>query len=1091
LFVIPQGSTFVVAFALAFLSVIPSGNLLLLLFLPSFASPKIPSSWSEARDFVFAFVVVLALVFAFAFAFLAVIPQGSASSFAFAVARLRRHPERSEGPRICCWFSSHSYFYFLLPTSYFLPLDISPRPNRITPHDMATKKSIPPKRTPRKRANPADAVDEQLARYRSMRDFEVTAEPSGATKSKKSDRIAKASRGLPFVIQKHAASHLHYDFRLGWAGVLKSWACAKGPSYNVKDRRLAVQVEDHPMEYGGFEGIIPKGQYGGGTVMVWDQGTWWPQLGHENVDAGLRDGHLKFEMNGTKMKGKWALIRMGGHAANESKPNWLLIKEHDSFERPPDAPAITDESPNSAVTGRSLEQIAEEEDHVWQSNKSAYLRDPSIKVPKDQPWHRNDKAAKESPKTSNTSTPEKSVILSEAPKRRAGAKPKDLPPGKHPPKLSTPSTKKLATLPKESQPDFISPQLALEATAPPATADWLHELKLDGYRIQARKSKNKVRLLTRKGLDWTHRMPAVATATAALPTDSCTLDGEVVVLGPDGNSNFADLQASFQNDEAHPLTYFVFDLLHLEGHNTRNLPLRDRKNLLAEILSSSQDENLRLSEDIAGDGPTIFHHACDLHAEGIISKRADAPYRSSRSSDWLKSKCLREQEFVIAGYTLSTEGPDRIGSLLLGYYENKKLIYAGRTGTGFTQKLKRDLLTQLSKLHIPKPAVDKISTADRRGALWIKPSLVAQVRFATWTSENLVRQAAFLGLREDKSPTEVVREEATVAPKPKSGKSGKAPPKYASVHPQTGLKVALSNTKQGSTSTKIRLTHPDKVIDPESGLTKQQLFDYYAAVADRMLPHIADRPLSLVRCPEGAGKPCFFQKHVNSMLPPGIGSVDVPDKKTGVPEPYITLNTAEALIGLAQLGVLEVHPWGSRNNDLEHPDHLIFDLDPDEALPWSTLTAAAAEVRKRLKKLGLESFLKLTGGKGLHIVAPIEPTLTWSELKDLAHKFVLAMERNNPKLYLTKMTKSARAGKIYLDYLRNERGATAVAPYSPRARLGTHVSLPLPWSALKEPSRPVFAVNDFESWHERLRTDPWKAMLSTTQRLSPKNVDAL
>ena len=938
---------------------------------------------------------------------------------------------------------------------------------------MATKKTPPTKKS-RKRANPADAVDEQLARYRSMRDFDITAEPAGATKAKKTDRVAKASRGLPFVIQKHAASHLHYDFRLGWAGVLKSWAVAKGPSYNVKDRRLAVQVEDHPMEYGGFEGIIPKGQYGGGTVMVWDQGTWWPQLGHENVDAGLRDGHLKFEMNGTKMKGKWALIRMGGHAANENKPNWLLIKEHDNFERPPDTEPITEQSPNSAVTGRSLEQIAAQEDHVWQSNKSAYLRDPSIKVPKDQPWHRNDKSAKGAPHHGPGQGPGSTPP---APAKGLKARPKIAP--------------KLAHLPKEPQPDFISPQLALEATAPPATNDWLHELKLDGYRIQTRKSGDKIKLLTRKGLDWTHRMPAIATAIAALPTDDCTLDGEVVVLGPDGNSNFADLQASFQNNEAHPLTYFVFDLLHLDGHNTRNLPLRDRKNLLAEILPPSEGDILRLSEDIAGDGPTIFHHACDLHAEGIISKRADAPYRPSRSSDWLKSKCLREQEFVIAGYTLSTEGADRIGSLLLGYYDKKKLIYAGRTGTGFTQKLKRDLLTKLSKLHIPKPAVEKISTADRRGALWIKPSLVAQVRFATWTSDNLVRQAAFLGLREDKPASEVVREEATVAPKPKADKSGKAPDKQASVRAETGLKAALRHAKPGYSTTKIRLTHPDKVIDPESGLTKQQLADYYAAVADRMLPHIADRPLSLVRCPEGAGKPCFFQKHVNSMLPPGIGSVDVPDKKTGVPEPYITLNTPESLISLAQLGVLELHPWGSKNNDLEHPDHLIFDLDPDESLPWSTLTAAAAEVRKRLKKLGLESFLKLTGGKGLHIVAPIEPTLTWSEIKDLAHKFVLTMERDNPTLYLTKMTKSARAGKIYLDYLRNERGATAVAPYSPRARLGTHVSLPLPWTALKEPARPVFSVADLDQWQSRLRTDPWKAMLSTKQKLIPKNVDAL
>jgi bifunctional non-homologous end joining protein LigD len=983
---------------------------------------------------------------------------------------------------------------------------------------MPTKKS-PPKRTPRKRANPADAVDEQLARYRSMRDFGITAEPSGAdAKSKKTAPQPKSSRGLPFVIQKHAASHLHYDFRLGWAGVLKSWACAKGPSYNVKDRRLAVQVEDHPMEYGGFEGIIPKGQYGGGTVMVWDQGTWWPQLGHENVEAGLRDGHLKFEMSGTKMKGKWALIRMGGHAGaadshwdKSSKPNWLLIKEHDEFERPPDAEPITEEAPNSAVTGRSLEQIAAQEDHVWQSNKSDYLRDPTLKVPKGQPWHRNPSSANGALDTSLGRSPGKAADDNDK-----GLKARPIAPAtnRYPktsvsglivakrkwalaPAGSPALKKKLNFLPREPQPNFISPQLALEATTPPSTPDWLHELKLDGYRIQARKSGNKIALLTRKGLDWTHRMQAIAAAVAAIPTQSCTLDGEVVVLGPDGNSSFADLQASFQNNEAHPLTYFVFDLLHLDGHNTRNSPLRERKQLLAEILPPT-DEALRLSEDIAGHGPTIFHHACDLHAEGIISKRADAPYRPSRSSDWLKSKCLREQEFVIAGYTLSTEGPDRIGSLLLAYYENaksgksdaKKLIYAGRTGTGFTQKLKRDLLTQLSKLSVTKPAIEKISTADRRGALWIKPTLVAQVRFATWTSDNLVRQAAFLGLREDKSPTEVTREEPTVAPRPKHALTTSNRAKSATALSKTGLNVSIRSTKQGSISTKMRLTHPEKVLDPESGLTKQQLADYYEAVADRMLPHIADRPLSLVRCPEGAGKPCFFQKHVNSMLPKGIDSVDVPDKKTGVPEPYITLNTPEALISLAQLGVLEIHPWGSRNNDLEHPDRLILDLDPDESLPWSTLTEAATEVRKRLKKLGLESFLKLTGGKGLHIVAPIQPTLTWPEIKDLSHKFVLSMERDNPSLYLTKMTRSARAGKIYLDYLRNERGATAVAPYSPRARLGAHVSLPLNWSALRDLDRPVFSVHDLDSWRNRLRTDPWKAILSTTQLLNPSNVDA-
>jgi bifunctional non-homologous end joining protein LigD len=936
---------------------------------------------------------------------------------------------------------------------------------------MPTKKTAT-KKSPAKKSSSADAVDTQLARYRSMRDFHVTAEPAGGS--------AKASpkrrpTQWPFVIQKHAASHLHYDFRLGWNGVLKSWAVAKGPSYYTGDRRLAVEVEDHPMEYGGFEGIIPKGQYGGGTVMVWDQGTWHPQPGYEDVDKALREGSLKFEMDGTKMHGKWTLIRMAprpsssGRWGSSSKPNWLLIKEHDDFERGQHDPCITEEAPNSAVTNRTMEQIAAQEDHVWNSKETAGTG---------QAWYRQ-AAASPTAKFSAAKSPreKKSVTLSEG----RSPKSKDLPPtpDQHSRPTLSPQKSKAPTesppltkLPRETQPDFVPPELALEAATPPATNDWLHELKLDGYRIQARKSGNKIALLTRKGLDWTHRMSAVADALQALSAKAATLDGEVVVLGPDGNSSFANLQASFQDNEQHQLTYFAFDLLHLDGHNTRELPLRERKQLLAQVLPAASDL-IKLSEHIEGNAADIFHHACELHAEGIISKRASSPYRSARSSDWLKSKCLREQEFVIAGYTDSTEGPGRIGSLLLGYYDGSKLLYAGRTGTGFTQKLKRQLYVQLSKLAIPKPLADRVPPEARRGAHWVKPELVAQVRFATWTADNLVRQAAFLGLREDKSPTEVTREAPAVAPRPKTSK--------------TASKTTSSVLSTSSPSLKnVRLTHPNKILDPESGLTKQQLAEYYATVAPFMLPHISNRPLSLVRCPEGAGKPCFYQKHVNHMLPPGIGSIAVPDKKTGVPDPYITLNTEDALIGLAQMGVLEIHPWGSKNDDLEHPDRLIFDFDPDESLPWFTLCEAAAEARKRLKKLGLESFLKLTGGKGLHVVAPIQPKLTWPEIKDIAYKFVSAMERSNPSLFLTKMTKSFRINRIYLDYLRNERGATAVAPFSPRARLGTHVSLPLPWSALSEPTRPVFSVNDLSQWESRLRTDPWKKLLALRQPIDPK-----
>jgi bifunctional non-homologous end joining protein LigD len=909
-----------------------------------------------------------------------------------------------------------------------------------TPKRVAEKKAAPTKPAKKITGSAADNVDEQLARYRSMRDFGLTAEPSGGHKSSK----PRPTGALPFVIQKHAASHLHYDFRLGWNGVLKSWAVTKGPSYYPGDRRLAVQVEDHPMEYGGFEGIIPKGQYGGGTVMVWDQGTWTPQPGYENVDAGLRDGSLKFVMHGTKMKGKWTLVRMGGKAANESKPNWLLIKEHDDFERGKDDPCITVEAPDSVVTKRSLEEIAEQEDHVWNSKETA----------RGEAWYRQETRAK---------------VKAVATKPQPSAKLDEL----------------LKSLPKEAQPGFVQPQLAMEATNPPGADGWLHELKLDGYRIQARKDGTKVQMLTRSGLDWTHRIPAVAQAVAVLPVAKITLDGEVVVVGEDGTTNFADLQASFQEGANHPLTYFCFDLLHIEGRDPRELGLRQRKALLAEVLAG-QSGIVRYSEHIDTGGEEMFHKACELHAEGIISKRAAGKYSSGRSGDWLKSKCLREQEFVIGGYTFSSDGEDRIGSLLLGYYRDGKLIYAGRTGTGFTQKMRLKLKVQLHELEVASVPFERPPAEARRGAIWVRPQLVAQVRFATWTADNLVRQAAFLGLREDKPAAEVQREEATVSPRPKN--SAKA--SHHSTAPLIAAKAIkgprekAAKPDEAASAVPVRLTHPDKILDVDTGLTKRELAEYYWAVAARMLPHVEGRPLSLVRCPEGSGKPCFYQKHVNHMLPPGIGGIDVPNKKTGVMEPYITLDTPEALAGLAQMGVLEVHPWGSRNDDLEHPDRLIFDLDPDESLPWSAVTDAAAEVRSRLRKAGLTTFLKTTGGKGLHIVAPIEAEHGWLEIKQLAHDFVLAMERDNPSLYLTKMTKSARKGKIYLDYLRNERGATAVAPYSPRARLGAPVSLPLAWKDLEGPQRPSFHVKDFSEWKSRLASDPWKAMLTLRQKIA-------
>jgi bifunctional non-homologous end joining protein LigD len=906
---------------------------------------------------------------------------------------------------------------------------------------MTGKKKAAAKKAPGKAAalksggTAADIVDEQLARYRSMRDFDVTAEPSGNSPKSKSK-----IEGLPFCIQKHAASHLHYDFRLGWNGVLKSWAVAKGPSYVTADKRLAVQVEDHPMEYGGFEGIIPAGQYGGGTVMVWDQGTWEPQQGHTDIDAGLRDGSLKFILHSTKLKGKWALIRMGGKWAKEKKPNWLLIKEHDDFERSVNDAPVTEAEPNSAVTGRSIEEIAKNEDHVWNSKE--------------------------------TRSGGKAWFRKESSEKQDTQRLKDF-------------EKRLKGLPAEEQPRFITPQLATMAEVPPPSDGWLHELKLDGYRMQARKNGKQVQILTRTGLDWTERVRSVANEVAKLAVDDVTLDGEVVVVAPNGTTSFADLQASMQEGAKHVLTYFAFDLLHVNGTSTRGLPLSQRKELLGELLEGADGDRLRVSEHIETGGAELLREACKLQAEGIVSKRATGKYIAGRSGDWLKMKCLHEQEFVVGGYTLPTNGIRGVGALLLGYYDDDKLIYAGRTGTGFTQKTHRMLRDSLEGLAQDKNPFSSVPDDARKGARWVKPQMVAQVRFSTWTADDLVRQSAFLGIREDKAAKEVVREESEISLGPRRSRS-----KGAAHRSDAGESIAAkrTGTKKVDNSTRehapVRLTHPDKVLDEESGLTKQVLADYYWEIAEYLLPHIAGRPVSLVRCPDGAGKPCFFQKHRNATLPKAIKSVEVPDRKTGKIEPYVTVDTAEALAALAQLGVMELHPWGSRNDDLEHADRLVFDLDPDEALGWPEVTKAAEEVRARLKRQGLESFLKTTGGKGLHVVAPIEPEFAWPEVKEFARKLVTDMERAAPDRYLTKMTKSARAGKIFLDYLRNEREATSVAAYSPRARKGAAVSMPLAWSELKSATRPLFRVVDFAEWRTRLKNAPWAKIEDVRQRIS-------
>ena len=872
------------------------------------------------------------------------------------------------------------------------------------------------------RSQSAEAVDRQLARYREMRDFAITSEPRGESNSYESERPAVP----PFVVQKHAARQLHYDFRLGWRGVLKSWAIAKGPSYSTSDKRLAVEVEDHPMEYGGFEGTIPKGQYGGGTVMVWDFGEWQP-LG--DVEKQLAEGNLKFLLNGTKLKGKWALVRMRhdrDHKAS-GKPNWLLIKERDEYAQAPEAPSIVDLAPNSGLTQRTMEQIAANNDHVWEPGSGLQQPPAGLAQPDLEP-----------------------------PKKRASKIPASL----------------LRAAPFEDYPGFIDPQLAEEARSAPCTDAWIHELKLDGYRIQLHIISDPqhpggpaVRLFTRKGLDWTKRMPLLARAAAGLDVNSAILDGEVVVLDEQGRSSFSDLQGAFQNSQNSRLVYFAFDLLHLNGRNLRGLPLLRRKQILERLLAEFSEEHaIRYCEHLCASGELVFRKACELGAEGIVSKLASAPYAPGRGNSWVKMKGALKQEFVIGGFTPVARTGRGVGALLLGYYEGEKLLYAGRCGTGFSQATERLLRSRLDLLVQNSPGFTKLPREARENAIWVRPELVAQIAFSGWTNDNLIRQSSFQNLREDKPPIEVVRERVQQEP--------------------VSTRRPLGATGREAHALQLAISRPNKILDEASGMTKLQLAEYYLAVADSMLQHIADRPLSLLRCPDGIGKQAFFQKHIQTGLPEHVHRIPIPNKKTGVLEEFLTIDSTDGLIALAQLGVLEIHPWGSKTGTFDTPDRIIFDLDPDDAVSWASLGAAAQDLRSRLQERGLISFLKSTGGKGLHVVVPIVPKNDWPTIKQFAHAFVRQMEKGKPILYTTNMSKSVRTGRIYLDYLRNDREATAIAPFSARAKPGVPVALPLDWEELQSESKPAFHVPDFHEWKQRLHRDPWRGMLDLVQELS-------
>jgi bifunctional non-homologous end joining protein LigD len=815
-----------------------------------------------------------------------------------------------------------------------------------------------------------------LETYRKKRNFKATPEPSGEGPS--------TANGDSFVVQKHAARRLHYDFRLEMDGVLKSWAVARGPSLVAGEKRLAVHVEDHPLEYGDFEGTIPKGEYGGGTVIVWDRGRWAP-IG--NAERGYAKGHLDFELFGEKLRGRWHLVRMAGKP-REKRENWLLIKGSDEAARPENASDILEQRPESVKTGRSVDDVAGEPPG-W-SSKTGRIERPT---------------AEPEPATA----PDPALL--------DGAR-------------------------KEVLPRFVEPALASLVGKPPARRGWIHEIKFDGYRLQARIDAGRVKLLTRSGLDWTSRFgKEVPAALKALPAGTALIDGELVVETDSGASDFSALQADLSEGRSDRFVFYAFDLLHLDGYDLQLSPLWARKEALARLLSAKGDA-LRYSEHFEQDGDLVLRHACRLSLEGVISKQRSGRYRSGRSKDWLKSKCAQRQEFVVAGYVPSTTSRKATGSLVLGYYEHGELEHAGRVGTGFTAAVAEDLYRRLERIRTPSsPFARKLSAEAARQVRYVRPELVAEVEFRSWTADRNLRHASFRGLREDKPADEVVRE----APL----ESASAPSRWS-----------------------VKLTHADRLYWPDVGVTKEGLADYYSEVWRRMAPFIVGRPLALVRCPSGVAGECFFQKHVWKGASRSVHLARDPKDASG--EPILLVESLDGLIGLVQAGVLEIHPWGSTLAMVEQPDMIIMDLDPGPDVAWPEVITAATEVRDRLATLGLPSSVKTSGGKGLHVVAPLRPKADWNAVKAFTKAVAEGMASDSPQRFVATVTKAKRRGKILVDYLRNGRGATAVAPYSTRARAGAPVSMPLSWDELGPGLGPsYFTVANTPTRLAHLAADPW------------------
>ncbi|HEX8693054.1 MAG TPA: DNA ligase D [Longimicrobium sp.] len=910
-----------------------------------------------------------------------------------------------------------------------------------------------------------------LAEYNRKRDFGRTAEPRGAEH--------RSGDVLAFVIQKHAASHLHYDFRLELDGVLLSWAVPKGPSLDPSVRRLAVHVEDHPVEYGDFEGVIPRGEYGGGTVMLWDRGAWEPR----GIDprAGYRKGDLKFYLHGEKLRGAWHLVRSRRAGDDGGKEQWLLFKDKDEEARPESEGVITEEEPLSVKTGRSMEEIAADRDATWHSNRP----------PQDAKTMKAQLAAVA------RAAREKAAESRSAPKRAAktvastaGADAGD--------PASIPGARK-AKMPAE-----LLPELATLVDDVPAGDGWLHEIKYDGYRLVVRIDRGEVRILTRKANDWTGLFPGLVPAFAALPAKQAILDGELVVLAPNGTTSFQLLQNAIHAEDQDDLVFYCFDLLYLDGYDLRGAQLLDRKEALRALLAGTDaGGQVRFSDHVLGHGATFHDQACRMGLEGIIAKRADSRYVSKRTKDWLKIKCMRRQEFVIGGYTDPKGSRSGFGALLLGVYEGNRLMHVGKVGTGFDDTLLRTLHRRLAKLETEESPFANLKRRPR-DVHWVRPELVGEVAFTEWTGEGILRHPAFQGLREDKSAREVVREEPIAPPPSPAPEETDDSPRAASKAKSAGGARKASVSPPPSTRSHrgrkgeavaevagVRLSSPDKPLFREKGITKLDLARYYEEIADWMLPHVASRPLTLVRCPEGVPGECFYQKHGDQHFIPEIGRVQITENDGDV-KTYTYVDSAQGLVGMVQMGVLELHTSNAKIDDFEKPDRFIMDLDPAPDVPWARVVESAFEVRDRLAELGLQSWVKTTGGKGLHVAVPLARRHTWDEVKDFSRALAVDLSARHYGKYITKATIAKRKGKIFLDYLRNGRGATAISAFCIRARPSAAISVPLGWDELT----PKLRSDDFTPDAVirrlgKLRKDPWADFFKSRQSITKKMREAL